>query len=167
MGKKFDNRNCQFEPKSNALTESLTLEKPDTTRLDMSLVSSRKKTFFFFQRGGRLLRIQAVACSRSSFECNSPTFCFIHALTEGKESLSVLCSWPLITPAASVFTPAAAERKRLWPRWMFTGVFRSVSLPSGGSNYKHSAHLILFCFFSAEPVIILTGIYFPQHFLYD
>lgn len=90
--------------------------------------------------------MQAVACSRSRFEYRASTPCYVHTLTK---VFSVLCSWPLIAPAASVFfvgswgnITAFDINGCLW------GVFVSVSLPWRDSNLNSicSEHLIFFFF---------------------
>lgn len=88
----------------------------------------------------------------SSFEEAAERFRYkLYTPTEIKRALSVLCPRPLITPAASVFTPTVGEHNCLWPGWMFTGVFCC-------KHFSPCTPELL----SAEPVIILTGIYTPH-----
>lgn len=91
----------------------------------------------------------------SSFE--EAAECFRHKLytpTERKRALSVLCPRPLITPAASVFMLTVAEHDCLLT-WM--DVYGRVCCKRFSHSSPCTPELL-----SAEPVIILAGIYTPH-----
>lgn len=118
-------------------TENLTLQQRDAARLDLNLVSDHKETFVLLRRGCRVFQTQAVHTNRKK-----------------KRALSVLCPRPLITPAASVFMPTVAEHDCLLT-WM--DVYGRVCCKRFSHSSPCTPELL-----SAEPVIILAGIYTPH-----